>query len=163
MSDDRQDLSVPGTDQRAPVRRPSVVLDVVVRAGFHLLLVVSVYLLFAGHNQPGGGFVGGLVAGAACATRYMAGGPAELRRSVRFEPLTVLGVGLAVAVLTGLVLLLGDGSFLDHRLLEADVALLGTVKTTTALFFDIGVYLVVIGMLLAVLEALGAPSQEEEA
>lgn len=161
MSDEPRGLEVPDTDGRAPIGRPSPILDVVVRAEFHVLLVVSVYLLFAGHNAPGGGFVGGLVAGAACATRYVAGGPAELRRSVRIPPMAFLGTGLAVAVLTGCLLTLGDGAFLDHRTFEVEVPLIGPVKTSTALFFDIGVYLVVIGVLLAVLEALGAPSEEE--
>ena len=83
---------------RRPTRDPlmdrrSMILDVVVRAEFHVLLVVSVYLLFAGHNAPGGGFVGGLVAASACALRMAAHGPAELRRSFRLHPMTVLGLG----------------------------------------------------------------------
>ena len=92
---------------RRPTRDPlmdrrSMILDVVVRAEFHVLLVVSVYLLFAGHNAPGGGFVGGLVAASACALRMAAHGPAELRRSFRLHPMTVLGAGLTVASLTAL-------------------------------------------------------------
>lgn len=152
----------PDPEGRAPMRPPSPILDVVVRAEFHVLLVVSVYLLFAGHNQPGGGFVGGLVAGAAVATRYVAGGPAEMRRAIRFRPATLLGLGLVTSVGTAFVSLVNDGGFLQHRLLKVDVPVIGPVKTSSAFFFDLGVYLVVVGTVLAILEALGAPSPDEE-
>lgn len=146
---------------RAPMRPPSLILDVVVRAEFHVLLVVSTYLLFAGHNQPGGGFVAGLVAGAACATRYVAGGPAELRRSVRVRPSTLLGSGLVVAVVTAFASLVDEGGFLQHRLLSVELPFIGPVKTSSAFFFDFGVYLVVLGTVVTILAALGAPSEDE--
>ena len=63
-------------------------------------LMGSLWLLFAGHNQPGGGFVGGLFAGSAIALRYVAGGMAEVRSLSRFRPWTVLGVGLLLAGVT---------------------------------------------------------------
>jgi multisubunit Na+/H+ antiporter MnhB subunit len=146
---------------RAPMRPASPILDVVVRAEFHVLLVVSVYLLFAGHNQPGGGFAGGLVAGAACAARYVAGGPVELRRAVRLSPSSFLGLGLAVSVSTAFLSLVNDGGFLQHRLLSVDLPVIGPVKTSSAFFFDLGVYMVVIGTVLAILFALGDPSDDE--
>jgi multisubunit Na+/H+ antiporter MnhB subunit len=146
---------------RVPMRPSSPILDIVVRAEFHVLLVVSVYLLFAGHNGPGGGFVGGLVAGAACATRYVAGGPAELRRSLRIRPTTLLGSGLVVALGTGFLSLVNDGGFLQHRLLKVEVPFIGPVKTSSAFFFDFGVYLVVLGTVSVILAELGAPSEDE--
>jgi len=155
-------LPVPSLDDgRAPMRPRSLILDVVVRAEFPVLLVVSVYLLFAGHNQPGGGFVGGLVAGAALASRYVAGGPAELRRAVRFGPTTALGLGLTTSLATGFLSLVNDGSFLQHRMLEVDLPVIGAVKTSSAFFFDLGVYLVVIGTVLAILHALGPPTEDD--
>jgi multicomponent Na+:H+ antiporter subunit A len=147
---------------RVPMRPSSPILDIVVRAEFHVLLVVSVYLLFAGHNGPGGGFVGGLVAGAACAVRYVAGGPAELRRSIRVRPTTLLGAGLVVAGATAFLSLVNDGGFLQHRLLKVDVPFIGPVKTSSAFFFDFGVYLVVLGTVLVILAELGAPSEDEQ-
>jgi len=140
--------------------RRSVILDVVVRSEFHLLLVVSVYLLFAGHNQPGGGFVGGLVAGAACALRMVARGPQELRRSVRLRPMTFLGLGLLCAAGTAVASLWNDGDLLQTRYLSVDVPIIGPVGTSTAFFFDLGVYLVVIGTVLSILEAFGSPEEE---
>jgi multicomponent Na+:H+ antiporter subunit A len=133
----------------------SLILDTVVRAEFHTLLVVSVYLLFAGHNQPGGGFAGGLVAGAAFALRYVSGGVGEVREAIRVRPPTLLGSGLLLATVTEVVPLALGESVAEHDSLSADLPLLGTVKTTTVLFFDAGVYLVVLGMVLMVLEVLG--------
>jgi multicomponent Na+:H+ antiporter subunit A len=137
-----------------------MILDVVVRGEFHVLLVVSVYLLFAGHNAPGGGFVGGLVAAAACALRMAAHGTDELRRSFRFSPMTVLGGGLTVSAGTAVAALWNDGGLLQTRYLKVDVPFLGPVGTSTAFFFDLGVYLVVVGAVLCVLDALGAPEEE---
>ena len=71
--------AVPAADGPDALHRLDVV-DVSVRVIFHTVLLGSVYLLFAGHNQPGGGFVGGLVAGAAIALRFVAGGIDEVRR-----------------------------------------------------------------------------------
>jgi len=140
---------------------PSLILDVVVRAEFHVLLIVSTYLLFTGHNSPGGGFVGGLVAGAACATRYVAGGPAELRRSIRVRPTTILGAGLLISVSTAFLSLYNDGGFLQHRLLSVDLPFIGPVKTSSAFFFDFGVYLVVLGTVLLILSVLGSPTEDD--
>lgn len=137
--------------------RRSMILDVVVRSEFHVLLVVSVYLLFAGHNQPGGGFVGGLVAASACALRMATAGPSELRRSVRVRPMVLLGGGLVVASVSGLAALWDGGQLLQTRYLEFDFPIIGAASMSTAFFFDLGVYLLVLGSMLAVLEVFGEP------
>lgn len=132
-----------------------VVVDLSVRVIFQAVLVGSIYLLFAGHNQPGGGFVGGLLAGAAVAMRYTAGGIAEVRSIARFKPWTILGAGLLLAGATASVPLLLGGEVLEAAKLEADLPLLGSVKATSSLPFDVGVYLLVIGLVLMVFEAFG--------
>ena len=145
-----------------PMRDRSVILDVVVRAEFHLLLVFSVFLLFAGHNQPGGGFVGGLVAGAAFALRLIAGGHDELARAIRVRPTTLLGSGLLLATGTALITFWNDGQLLESRLLEVHLPVLGELATSTVIFFDSGVYLVVIGTVLAILDAFGRPEEDRD-
>lgn len=135
--------------------RRSVVLDVCVQVAFHSVLVLSLYLLFAGHNQPGGGFVGGLVAAAAFALRYVAGGIEEVRAITRLRPWTLLGMGLLGSTATAAIALAAGGDLLESTKFERNVALLGEVKATTALPFDLGVYLVVVGLVLMVLESLG--------
>lgn len=138
-----------------PMKR-LVILDRSVRLLFHPVMIASLYLLFAGHNQPGGGFVGGLVAGAAVAMQYVAGGIEEVRRVSRFRPWTILGSGLLLAFVTaGVPLALGRGAILESALFEMEVPLLGNVKTTSALPFDLGVYLLVVGLVLMIFEAFG--------
>ncbi len=75
-------------------------VDVTVQLMFYAVMLASVWLLFAGHNEPGGGFVGGLLAGSAIALRYIAGGMSEVRGRSRFHPWTVLGAGLLLAAVT---------------------------------------------------------------
>jgi multicomponent Na+:H+ antiporter subunit A len=139
--------------------RRSVVLETVVRLAFHTVLVLGVYLLFAGHNQPGGGFIGGLVTGAAFLLRYVAGGRAELRTAVPVDPRLPLAAGLLVAGLTGLGALFAGGDYLESAYVEVDVPVLGAVKAVSALAFDIGVYLVVVGLVLGLLRTLGAEAE----
>ncbi len=140
-----------------------VILDRSVRVLFHPLLVASLYLLFAGHNQPGGGFVGGLVAGAAVAMQYVAGGIDEIRRLSRFRPWTIVGSGLLLAFCTAAVPLLFRDQILETGLFERKLPVLGTVKTTSALPFDIGVYLLVVGLVLMIFEAFGDEPAPEQA
>ncbi len=135
--------------------RRSVVVDTSVRVLFLSILVLSLYFLFAGHNQPGGGFVGGLVAGAAIALRYVAGGVDEVRAALRWSAQTFLGVGLLVAALTAVAPIVLGHDVLDHAYYETTLAALGDVKVTSALPFDIGVYLVVLGLIMMMFEAFG--------
>ena len=149
---------LPGADELDPVRR-SVVLETAVRLIFHTVLVFSLYLLFAGHNQPGGGFVGGLVAGAAFVLRYVAGGRAALKAAVPVDPGIPVGGGLVLAAGTGMGAWLFGGQFLESGKISLDLPVLGLLKVTSALPFDTGVYLVVVGLVLAVLRTLGAEAE----
>ena len=140
--------------------RRSVILETVVRLVFHTVLVFSLYLLFAGHNQPGGGFVGGLVGGLAFVLRYLAGGRDALNEAVRVDPAVPLGAGIVVASVTGMVAWLFGGAFLESAFRTFDLPLLGEVKVTSPLAFDIGVYLVVVGLVLVLLRTLGAEAEK---
>ncbi|MCW2676554.1 MAG: mnhA [Modestobacter sp.] len=139
----------------APQRR-SVVLEVVTRVLFHTIVVFSVYLLFSGHNEPGGGFAGGLVAGLALVLRYLAGGRYELGEAAPVDPGLLLGVGLLFAGGTGVVGLALGAEVLQTAILQTTLPVLGHVKLVTSLFFDVGVYLIVVGLVLDVLRSLGA-------
>ena len=131
------------------------VLDASARVLFPSILALSLYFLFAGHNQPGGGFVGGLTAGAAISLRYVAGGASAVRATFRLRPWTILGGGLLVATVTALVPMLTGDDALDHAVFDEHLPLLGAVKATSALPFDVGVYLVVVGLVLMAYEAFG--------
>ncbi len=140
-------------------QRPSAILEAGVIATSGPLLAFSLYLLFAGHNQPGGGFAGGLVAGVTILLVWSAGGPETVRRVIPIRASVLLGLGITTAAMTGFGSLLPGLAFLESGFIEWSLPLLGKVKLVSALFFDIGVYLVVIGMALGLVRAL---SEEAE-
>jgi multicomponent Na+:H+ antiporter subunit A len=152
-----------GAEQRGEVHTPPsvpevrriVFVDLTVAVIFHVLVMTSLWLLFAGHNQPGGGFVGGLLAGSAITLRYIAGGMAEVRGRSRFRPWTVLGTGLLLAAGTAVAPLLFGEAVLDVGIATLTLPLIGAVKFSSALVFDIGVYVTVVGMVLMAFEAFG--------
>jgi multicomponent Na+:H+ antiporter subunit A len=124
--------------------------------------VFSLYLLFSGHNAPGGGFAGGLVAGLALVLRYLAGGRYELGEAAPVAPGLLLGAGLLLAGGTALGAVLAGGDVLQPVVLGTTLPVLGEVKLVTSLFFDIGVYLIVVGLVLDVLRSLGAELDRQE-
>ncbi|GAA1928819.1 Na+/H+ antiporter subunit A [Brevibacterium antiquum] len=137
-------------------RNRSIILEVTARLVFHAVLIFSLYLLFAGHNEPGGGFAGGLVAGLALVVRYLAGGKFELAEAARFTPSGMLGTGMIMAVLTGVGGWIWGDTVFKSVYLEGDIPVLGHLSFGTSTFFDIGVYLIVVGLMLDILRSLGA-------
>ena len=148
----------------APENR-SILLEVTVRLLFHSIIVVSLFVLFSGHNAPGGGFAAGLVAGMALVARYLAGGRYELGAAVTIDAGRLLGTGLLLAVGTALVPLFFGADALTSTWVEAELGAFGHFEFVTSTVFDLGVYLVVIGLVLDVLRSLGGEvdrQQEEE-
>ena len=135
--------------------RRIVAIDVTGQLVFHVVVIVSVFVLFVGHNQPGGGFVGGLLFAAAVALRYVTGGIDDVRSLFRFKPWTVLGSGLLLAASVAAAPLIVGGSLVETAYRSVDVPVLGKVSISSALPFDLGVYLVVVGVVLMVIEAFG--------
>jgi multicomponent Na+:H+ antiporter subunit A len=142
--------------QRMRPENRSIILEVIVRILFHTIIVVSIYLLFAGHNLPGGGFAGGLVAGMALVMRYVAGGRYELGAAAPTDAGRLLGAGMAIAVACAVVPLFFGAPPLTSAFVEAELPVLGHVEFVSTTIFDIGVYLVVVGLVLDVLRSLGA-------
>jgi multicomponent Na+:H+ antiporter subunit A len=136
--------------------RRSLLLEVVTRMIFHVIVIFSVYVLFVGHDAPGGGFAAGLIVGLALTLRYIAGGAFELGEAAPVDPGKMMGVGLLIASVTAVYGLIAGGDALQSTILKATVPLLGDLKFVTSSIFDIGVYLIVIGLVLDVLRSLGA-------
>lgn len=133
----------------------SLILDFVVDLIVRTALVFSLFLLFTGHNAPGGGFVGGLVAGIALILRFIALGRRGIESVLGASPDLIMGLGLGLAILTGVGGWLWDTSFLASVKVDLTLPVLGEVHSTSALPFDIGVYLIVLGMSAALVLALG--------
>lgn len=143
----------------APERR-SIVFEVVTRLLFHTFMMVSLYLLVAGHNDPGGGFAGGLLAGLALAVRYLAGGRYELEQATPINAGAMLGAGLAITALYAITPVFLGGSVMQSYTWEVDLLLFGPQKFVSAIVFDIGVYLIVVGLILDILRSLGGRIDE---
>lgn len=142
--------------QQMKAENRSILLEVIVRVLFHTIIVVSIYLLFAGHNGPGGGFAGGLVAGMALVMRYIAGGRWELGAAAPTDAGRLLGFGLILAVGAALLPMFFNMQPLQSSVWEAEIPILGHLEFVSSTVFDIGVYLTVIGLVLDVLRSLGA-------
>ncbi len=127
-------------------RSPIVCLGV--QAASPIALVVGLYLLFAGHNRPGGGFAAGLVFGAVITLRTLAG-----LQKPRFATQIISVGSLIVAAVAVAPLLWGD-PMLDQKVVETSIPIFGKVKSGSALPFDIGVTAIVVGLILALLDGL---------
>ena len=130
----------------------SLILRTASRYLMVLLVLFSVFILFRGHNEPGGGFVGGLLIAGAFALYALAYKAESARRLLRFDPRTIIGVGLVTAAVSGLAAVWHGQPFLTGLWLPYRIPFLG--KLGTVFFFDLGVYLVVLGTTLLILFAL---------
>jgi multisubunit Na+/H+ antiporter MnhB subunit len=134
----------------------SLLLEVLARLAHPSILVVAVYLLVVGTHHPGGGFAAGLVAGLGLVLRRLAGGPQELRTATPVPPGLLLGLGLLVVAgyaATGVVV---AGEVLAGTVWHLEAGPLGAVAIPSALVFESGIALIVVGLTLDVLRSLGA-------
>jgi multicomponent Na+:H+ antiporter subunit B len=117
-------------------------------AGFLLpvFLVVSLFLFYRGHNAPGGGFIGGLLAGLAYIMAAFARGRDRAENLFRLNPLLLITAGLLIALLSSLISLLTGAPFMTGEWISLTIPLLGELYLGTPLLFDLGVFLTVIGV-----------------
>jgi multicomponent Na+:H+ antiporter subunit B len=122
---------------------------------FPPLLVFSVYLLLRGHHYPGGGFVGGLIAGSAFAVYSLAFDVASARKLLRVDPRDITAVGLATALFSALPAVFTGKAFMTGVWWNLHIGRSVALHIGTPMIFDIGVYLVVMGVLLTLVFSLG--------
>lgn len=135
--------------------------SLILRAGTRylaaILLIFSVYMLLRGHNEPGGGFIGGLIGSTGFVMYAIACGTSDARRALRVLPQDIAAVGLGIALLAGLAAgLFGDALFTGQWLFIAPDEAAGDkgIPLSTVLVFDIGVYMVVFGSILTLVFAM---------
>lgn len=132
----------------------SIILQIAARHMRPLLIVLSLVVLYRGHNEPGGGFIGGLMFGAAYILYAMAFGVAKTQKSTFFNSINLTALGLLVALISGIpALMLGD-IFMTGEWVTFFKDSAFELKLGTPLIFDVGVYFAVAGMLMLVMFSL---------
>jgi multicomponent Na+:H+ antiporter subunit B len=131
----------------------SVIFRTLAPAIFAVMLVFSVFVLLRGHNEPGGGFIGGLIAASAAAIYAMAAGVDRARAALKADPLAFAGLGVLLAAASGLLSLGAEASFMTGLWTTLDLGE-GEVALSTPMLFDVGVYLVVFGTIASAALAL---------
>lgn len=124
-----------------------------------LMVLFSLFVLLRGHNAPGGGFIGGLIAASALAIYGIAYGVKAVRRAIWFHPMAIAGSGLLLATLSGLLSILVGRPFMTGLWIFPSIGG-AEVPLATVMSFDIGVYLVVVGAIAAI--ALALEEQESD-
>jgi multicomponent K+:H+ antiporter subunit A len=125
---------------------------------FAAICVFSMYLLFRGHDLPGGGFAAGIVFAIGIILQYMAGGTRWVEERLNLQPVLLMGVGIALATATGAGAWLFGQAFLTSHVAHVDVPLIGEVHLPSAFLFDIGVFLLVVGATTMLLIAIAHQS-----
>ncbi len=120
-----------------------------------LMLLVSVYIFLRGHNLPGGGFIAGLIAAVALIVQYLANGIDWTKDRLRFEKDTLISLGLLIATVTGLVSMFIGYPFLTTTFTHVHWPVVGEFEVASAIAFDLGVFLVVVGSTVLILVQLG--------
>ncbi len=140
----------------------SLILRNTTRFMLPLLLLFSVFLLLRGHHEPGGGFSGGLVGAAAFSLYALVFGVPEMRRALGVRPRSLIGVGLLVALVSGLVGMAQGYPLLTHQYswVRWEIAGMGAVDIGTSLIFDVGVWLAVVGVVLTIIAELAEEENE---
>lgn len=137
--------------------KSSLILTTTVKYLVPLLLIFSFFLLLRGHNEPGGGFAGGLVAASAYALFAIANGVGEAKKLLKFNPLKLIATGLTIAYISGMISLFAGERFMTGLWLENEIPVIG--KLGTPLIFDTGVFILVLGISTMIIFSL---AEEEE-
>jgi len=136
-------------------RSNDVILRTMAKPASFIILTLSIYLFFAGHNNPGGGFIGGLMTAAALVLMSMAFGMNTVERLIPINFRVFTACGIMVAFLTGIGSFLFDVPFLTHAFGYFDLPLLGKTELATATLFDLGVYMNVVGITMTIITTIG--------
>jgi multicomponent Na+:H+ antiporter subunit B len=130
----------------------SVILSTASRYLLPLMLIFSFFLLLRGHNEPGGGFVGGLVAAAAYALYLIANGIDDAKKLLKAEPIKLIAIGLLIAVISAFISAINGKNFMTGIWAKDEIPVIG--KVGTPLLFDLGVYFLVLGIVLKIVFSL---------
>ncbi|CAM3798875.1 Na+/H+ antiporter subunit A [Marinicrinis lubricantis] len=137
------------------MRSNDVILQTVTKVVVFIILAFSVFIFLAGHNHPGGGFIGGLITSSALVLLALAFDLKTIRNVIPADFRRITAAGLLIAVLTGIGSFVFDAPFLSHTFGYFDLPLLGKTELATATIFDLGVYLAVVGVTMTIILTIG--------
>ncbi|MGD6817381.1 Na(+)/H(+) antiporter subunit B [Metabacillus sp. 84] len=141
--------------KRTNLKTNDHILQTVVKIVFFIIFIYSIYLFFAGHYTPGGGFVGGLMTSSAVVLLLLAYDVKTVTSILPFNFIKVAAVGLLLALGTGLGALFYDLPFLKQAHGPVHLPVFGEVELASATLFDLGVYLVVVGVTMTIIQTIG--------
>ncbi|MDQ0158932.1 Na(+)/H(+) antiporter subunit B [Alkalibacillus salilacus] len=144
------------------VNQNDIILKTMTQLITFILLGFSIYLFFAGHNAPGGGFIGGLMTAAAIILMYMTYGYEKITKILPINFTTLFIVGVGIAALFGVGSFIFGEPFLSQNAAYFQLPILGKTHLSTALIFDFGIYLAVIGVSMTIILTIATDSKEEE-
>lgn len=139
----------------------SIILRTVSRIVFQLLLIIAVFLLVSGHNAPGGGFIAGLLAAASLVLLMLAFDLDYVQSLLPVNYINVVTIGLVLAAGVGFAPLLSGLPFLTSAFRTYSLPLIGAVELSSAVVFDVGVFLVVTGSVMTVIQGIAADSDDD--
>ncbi|MFC0271007.1 Na(+)/H(+) antiporter subunit B [Metabacillus herbersteinensis] len=137
------------------VKTNDLILQTTTKIVTFIIVIYSLHLFFSGHYTPGGGFIGGLMTSAAIVLLLLAFDIKTIERTLPVDYIKMVATGLLIAVLTGLGSLFYDVPFLTHTFDYVQLPLLGETSLATAVLFDLGVYLVVVGVTMTIIQTIG--------
>jgi multicomponent Na+:H+ antiporter subunit B len=132
-----------------------VILQTVTKFTLFVIILFSIHLFFAGHYYPGGGFIGGLMTSGAIVLLLLAFDIKTVKTILPIDYIKIIAVGLIFSIGTGVGGLFFDVPFLTHAFTYVDLPLLGKTSLHTAVLFDTGVFLVVIGVTMTIIQTIG--------
>lgn len=133
-----------------------VILQTTTKAVVFIILTFSIFIFFSGHHDPGGGFIGGLMTASGFILLYLAFDIKTMKQVIPIDFKKVAATGLLIAVLTGMGSFYYGEPFLTHTFGYFDLPILGEdTELATALFFDLGVYLTVVGVTMTIILTIG--------
>lgn len=142
-----------------PLKTNDIMIQTTTRLASFIILAFSIYLLLAGHNAPGGGFIGGLMTASALVLIYLAFDAKTIKKFFVIDFPKLIGAGLLVAAGMGTITMLLGYPFLTQFFTYVHVPILGNMELTTAMVFDIGVYLTVVGTAITIIVTIAGDDE----
>ncbi|MCM3213108.1 Na(+)/H(+) antiporter subunit B [Niallia taxi] len=132
-----------------------VILQTTTKIVLFIILIFSVFIFFTGHYTPGGGFIGGLLTSGAIVLLLLAFDLKTVKKILPFNYMYMIAAGLLFSIGTGAGAMLFNVPFLTHAYTHIDIPILGELSLHTATIFDLGVFLVVVGVTMTIIQTIG--------